>query len=111
MSITDPNSVLILGAGASKYFDLPLGGELIDLISSKLRSEIEEIRKSNSDFRSWYHSVHPTDGFNKARLMHTIQTGGRANGGNYSNAIILELLQRLEGQTAETIDTFIFRKP
>lgn len=40
MSITDPNSVLILGAGVSAPFGLSLGGDLIGAIGSQIRSEI-----------------------------------------------------------------------
>ncbi len=39
MAITDENTVLVLGAGVSVSFGLPLGGELINQISSILKIE------------------------------------------------------------------------
>lgn len=55
MAITDPNTVLILGAGVSVPFGLPTGANLIDDISQKLSFQLEDFQRRNEA----YFSINP----------------------------------------------------
>ena len=40
MAITDKDAVLILGAGASSQFNLPVGRGLLDKVRGKIKTEL-----------------------------------------------------------------------
>lgn len=125
MSITDEGSVLILGAGASEPFGLPLGARLIDLIADQIRAERRDLTRQN-DFdgrtieynriwgwansaSSWYeHPLHPSVYFANWRAPSDRHSPDAAA---LAVRELESLLQLLQGQTAETIDAFIAENP
>ena len=120
MAITDPNSVLILGAGVSAPFGLPLGGALIDEIAEALTAERGRIYTKEdwggSQARSNYmYSARDLEAFFKAPIYGAmgrkhLQPDGRelnwAEVDKDANRLVA-LRDLLRDQTSETIDDFI----
>lgn len=120
MSITDGNSVLLLGAGASKPFNIPLGGELIEEIKKQLVAERKHFRLGENK-----HHVRSDDLLNwelahefvRAPIHYTLFS--RKEGFSQSAAHLAtdaanqlkKLLDLLIDQTSETIDDFIVQNP
>jgi len=115
MAITDANSVLILGAGASVPFGLPLGGKLIDLIRELAENEIREHNRSfdSSDAIFFPQKAKTLDGTKKLTLE---SLGGSLSiySAEFEEAALKplhKLIELLTGQTSETIDDFIAINP
>lgn len=123
MAITDGNSVLLLGAGVSAPFQVPLGGDMIGAILKQLRSERTALRASNdqpmyntSDLSEAYNypeacmrfPIHAAIGFRDKNL-----TGNRFNQEEFRSDMddLLRLEDRLNNQTSESIDDFIVQNP
>jgi len=135
MPITDEKSVLILGAGASTQFDLPLGGELIELVVEQLTSEIRNINQviyesgNGGDDGKRYGVQHlkikgsyPKEYvFRHTPVMGTIIHSIIKNSDEPFKAIsevfnelmksIETVIEYLHNQTADTIDAFIAENP
>lgn len=122
MSIVDEGSVLILGAGSSVDFGLPLGGQLIDDIKSV-------VLKRTQSTDSWGDTVNLPSRWD-ASLIQRPQEGLKNPIGailsyqylrdrhNYTRAELYEKRteaflfgQELDGQTSDTIDDFISLNP
>ena len=123
MSITDPNSVLIVGAGASVDFGLPLGGELIQKTADYLLREGWTQRKGHFD---QYYPAPPylgnyirerMKGFDNpiAAALAKLAIHGRdrytENDLEETQNLAIELGGLLDNQTSETIDDFISQNP
>ena len=128
MAITDPNSVLILGAGVSVPFGLPTGAGLIDDIANNLKEQLRDfIRRNDYGF-----SVNPLYPVNSEKtflrysyLQPLLWKNGLVNSDmklaedrNQLDAIMhqeltkMEHLQKLlENQTSDSIDDFIIMNP
>ena len=116
MAITDSQSVLILGAGASVPFGLPLGGELIDLIRELIEAEISEFGNQYQDSSGLFFfgsGSSKIDG--EAQMMTGVLRGAQHYNYNGWNAFVKPPLENLHGlltgQTSQTIDDFIAINP
>jgi len=119
MFITDPDTVLIIGAGGSVPFRLPLGGELIDLIRHQLEAEIDALRPTRREIYGDEIAVRLSDyrGPYELRANEFLLAKSFVDDDFYPGldrapnlARIREmnsLRERLVGQTSETIDDFI----
>lgn len=123
MAITDQNTVLVLGAGVSVPFGLPLGGQLIEQIAKSLANEHSIIFKD--DDRYINHS--------QSRLMSAVYDPKQFQSTPIYGTALLEYYdpyfsrltdeaqneidklytfsQLLSNQTSETIDDFIVENP
>lgn len=122
MAITDPKSVLLLGAGVSAPFNLPLGGQFIDEIYAQLTAErrslgVEEHRKPSDIGASLVSAANDNSQFLKFPI-HTAVGLAQDKDGQLSRADVdremarlHELRNLLDGQTSETIDDFIVQNP
>jgi hypothetical protein len=121
MSIVEPGSVLILGAGSSADFGLPLGGQLIDIIKTvTLETEQKHGRWGEMEDRPTLWSadlLRPSVGLENpigALLNYQYLAPIR----NYLDDELrkvrtdaLNLGEALENQTSDTIDDFISLNP
>lgn len=115
MAITDENTVLILGAGVSAPFGIPLGGQFIDLIATAIETEGMLLEKD----RDLHAAVFDPPAFWKYPVHGPVlrpfiqQDGTILDPGGLQNE--RERLRQLGGllkhQTAETIDDFIVENP
>ena len=122
MAITGRGSVLILGAGVSADFGMPLGDQLVDLIVKKIGEESDAAKVASgrrsidagavvnwaAHSREW--TSHPIFGTALREKM----SGGQSLSHEQANAAhsdLLRLRQLLTNQTAETIDSFIAENP
>lgn len=120
MAITDPGSVLIIGAGASVPFGLPLGGDLIERIRRQLDAELEHINKRFERNAAQVYSSHLVRAIPLAAglpfcnaLHEQNDSRGRmieADARHYAGQL-RGLRDLLTGQTSETIDDFIAINP
>lgn len=123
MSITDKNTVFIVGAGTSAPFGLSLGGDLITSIANAISTERRLIESSDSRpygaLKTFaIGAVRTVPGFQRLPIHGTVlrrcwdeanrQFSDHAN--DYLRKIN-ELKDLLSGQTSETIDDFIVENP
>lgn len=124
MPITDPGSVLLLGAGVSSPFGVPLGGDLISNLADQIDNECRRaFEKDNFDRRfvsaqktiEWaahadlWHT-HPIFGtFVRSRVDRRFQFTQEQAHDVHRQISSLQAL--LKDQTAETIDAFIAENP
>lgn len=124
MSITDPGTVLLLGAGTSAPFGLPLGAELINLIGDAIRNERSAIYKNDDYFsssarQSYSYAASTEPGFLRFPVHGTLarshqkQPRGEIDWGGIDRdaARLVQLSELLRDQTSETIDDFIVENP
>lgn len=121
MAVTDKNSVLILGAGASVVFGMPLGGELIDLIKEQILAEISRLNsiKLNDFYRRCEDYIYRAIDHNEeifsipihATVFKTYTGTENYSHFNQQERALEELLGLLSNQTSETIDDFIVENP
>ena len=115
MAITDENAVLIVGAGVSAPFGIPVGGEFIGLIAEAIAREVK-LLDSNNELHAavfdppafWKYPVHGTV------LLPFIQQNGTVldpSGLAQERQRLGQLAELLRNQTAETIDDFIVENP
>ena len=74
MSITDPNSVLLIGAGTSLQFGMPDGTSLFELIRDQIISELRTDRRNflgKEAFRIILYKQH-SDTFNIAPIISAV---------------------------------------
>lgn len=123
MAITDPNTVLILGAGVSAPFGMPLGGPLIGQIASQIKSERTRIYEGGwtPDIRSnLIYAARDSEAFMQAPI-HGAFVRKHMNMSNPSEVHwhsvdeeagkLERLCALLSNQTSETIDDFIVENP
>ncbi|VAW01022.1 hypothetical protein MNBD_ALPHA04-2129 [hydrothermal vent metagenome] len=124
MAITDPNSVLILGAGVSAPFQLPLGGAMITDLSKMIGAEVGQLY-SEEDFmggqltqklRTSANTVHNFKRFpfhGTIARLHWSEDEGGFDVANLNTDLekIRKLKELLDNQTSETIDDFIVENP
>lgn len=127
MSIVNPNAVLILGAGASAQFNLPVGGSLLDDIAVKIEKELKVRQREFQDYgsngitRQLYGGGDRTTPLPYSYVSSPISSTYllQKSAGNQPNHEILNELikeagravQFLQNQTADTIDAFIAENP
>tara|TARA_R110002110_G_C13441379_1_gene716181 strand:- start:111 stop:1250 length:1140 start_codon:yes stop_codon:yes gene_type:complete len=124
MAITDRNTVLVLGAGATASFDYPLGSSLISNISDQISNEVASIYGrddwgSNELRQNLLSASRSPDGFNRfpihgaaaRRHLHENKRDFEADPMNVDLERIKELQQLVSNQTSETIDDFIVENP
>ena len=124
MAITEKNTVLVLGAGATAPFGFPLGSTLISDIAEQLQQEIRSIRDAddyggNQLRHKLMHAARSPDGFNRfpihgATAQRHISEDRRdlnAEAMNQDLGRIQSLADLLNNQTSETIDDFIVENP
>ena len=119
MAITDANSVLILGAGASVPFGFPLGGKLIDLIRELALAEVDDCKRENEakekTIRADHTYIHPRIGLGSGRFMLKVLCKDTWGSDDLLAFEEIEKLKNvaslLNGQTSETIDDFIAINP
>jgi len=126
MPITNDNAVLILGAGASAQFNLPIGGDLLAEIRNNIADEISETRNDILDYNPSYalkafynsgsHQPRPSS-YQFTPIFATylsIKSPDFRASGNDIQEILEEAktaVKYLTGQTADTIDAFIAENP
>ena len=122
MAITDKDAVLILGAGASSQFNLPVGRGLLDKVRGKIKTELENItaisppsvlqilhRRNNPTNPRYNYRSYPILGTYLLQLTAEQQ----AEHQNF-NLIVSEARRAVDfltSQTADTIDAFIAQNP
>ena len=119
MAITDADTVLVLGAGTSAPFGLPLGGILIDRIRKRISSEraylsgdyfSSRLQEASVSYAAFYRMPF----FGAVGYSHVEWNG---NSGRIKRSVstdlgkIGELEALLANQTSETIDDFIVENP
>lgn len=122
MTIADSRSVLLLGAGVSEPFGMPLGGQLVSRIARQIGKELRaaEIEDSYGQKAIATHRIQ--DWASYAAAWHDYPIHGTvvaADGtGRFTPAgmtaartQLQDLLALLQNQTAETIDAFIAENP
>jgi hypothetical protein len=124
MAITEKNTILVLGAGATAPFGFPLGSTLISDIAEQLQREIKSIQDAN-DYggnqlrQKLMYAARSPDGFSRfpihgATAQRHISKDRRdldAEAMNQDLARIRSLADLLNNQTSETIDDFIVENP
>jgi hypothetical protein len=123
MAITDENTCLVIGAGVSAPFGLPLGGGLIDKIRGSLEVELNKLDENNN-FRSDITSKiigasTQRKSFSDLPYIGSIMTPyvtsersiSDVHGANEALTQARQLVHLLDGQTSETIDDFIVENP
>ena len=115
MAITDSGSVLILGAGASAPFGLPLGGSLIDLVRDLLLAELEHrAAKPNRQRDAVYITSRPKKNgksqFITASILQSRNVPSALRDFEI-NTPMRRLARLLDNQTSQTIDDFIAINP
>jgi len=125
MSIIERNSVLIIGAGVSKPFGIPLGGEMMDKIQEGLAADQRAIRGNGTespprDLRGYVvNSFSSLRGFWSAPYWGSVLSRNASSetrevdreGLNRDIRMLMELENLLSNQTSETIDDFIVENP
>lgn len=123
MALGDGKSVLLLGAGASAPFNIPIGGGMIEAIGHQLDTERKylgakagqlvldktRIGEALSDLRIFYKMpIHATIGLAEKNIKQNrlcpeeFQT---------DMAVLLEFERLLHNQTSDSIDDFIVQNP
>lgn len=127
MSVTNENAVLILGAGASAQFNLPVGGSLLDDIRDKVQ---KELTKTNSEIQAYsiYDTLDKFYGSNQSDELYLSRYTERPIFATYlyqsspnkraTYECVIKLVDEAERavrflkiQTADTIDAFIAENP
>ncbi len=120
MTITDTDSVLVLGAGVSAPFGLSLGGDMISKLSTSIKSEVYKLSNPNRSEDSGWNDVsgeaNTLDGFKNSPILSTAANFQATPDYNSSTGTTIlekvkELQKLLDGQTSETIDDFIVENP
>ena len=121
MTITQDRSALILGAGSSVIFGMPLGAELMEAIRLQIEAEEKKLDTvANKDFdRSYVKFLKQAVSQNNeifSVLIHAVLYEKYSDGlknRRYSEqkAKLTNLLGLLSNQTSETIDDFIVENP
>lgn len=132
MSITNPSSVFIVGAGASSDFGLPLGGPLLSEVRDELLFQVNEMEEdlfrqpkrdgliwarlnqkrertgyATSDYPIW---MWLKDNNEKEEDEHHIHNGNAKYFRRIASKLI-SVAELLDEQTSETIDDFIAMNP
>ena len=125
MALTDENSVLILGAGASAPFGVPVGSALIDTIARNLSKQLFDMQECRQGANFLFDHLSKIDNYEaynrfpylqpllwlvidtKTNLFSAIQD--TSNIAEISNHIqkMSELRGLLDNQTSDSIDDFI----
>jgi hypothetical protein len=100
MSIIDKGSVLLLGAGSSKPFGLPLGEELMVEIPRNI---------DNADYYAPPYTERPS--YSNERILGQVFIDPPKQEKKYEINEINELLKIITDQTSESIDDFIRENP
>lgn len=121
MAITDENTVLILGAGVSVPFGLPLGGELIENIAKQLKEELDFWERNSGGYNlqeALNASRYARDYFERPILGSVSYRAFDSRANNFDQSKIRlsveklkKLRELLNNQTSETIDDFIVQNP
>lgn len=124
MAITDEDTILVLGAGVSAPFGLPLGGHLITSIAEQLELELTELHKEASfpgdAQRKLVDAARYNDAFLRFPVLSAIthehvnlETGDLNNLDEVKQQIdsAKRLVGLLNNQTSEAIDDFIVENP
>jgi|GEM_PF-4155425 len=121
MAITDPNTVLILGAGVSVPFGLPLGGSLINDLHKAIVWEQNRFDSEDSNFHLGSilrAAANRPDAFRDYPIHGAIakkhlsdQNEFDTNGIDSDLLNLKKLKDLLQNQTSETIDDFIVENP
>lgn len=114
MSIIDSDSILIVGAGCSSQFGLPMGGQLLNMLHDQLQQAQQIIRDKNFSNGGVNYYALQVSGFMKAPVFAALLKRYCFDGhvflaANFQNLLdrMVELEKRLSGQTSETIDDFL----
>jgi hypothetical protein len=121
MAITDQQTVLILGAGVSVPFGLPLGGSLIDDLHKAITRALNILESENANFRLTSiltAAANTPEGFQKYPIHGAVakkhlsdQNEFDHNGITSDLQSLIKLRDLLRDQTSETIDDFIVENP
>lgn len=124
MAITDPNSVLVLGAGVSAPFGLSLGGDMISEVSNAIRLELRsadgEVSSVISTLEGSLRSaIIRNSKYHKYSILSAVASSFWDSGNskfemsnvNLEIMKLRELENLLRDQTSETIDDFIVENP
>ncbi len=123
MAITDENSVLILGAGSSADFQLPLGGALIEEISKQVLETGWSFQanswgdKGNRPPNLVKYIREPSSGLNEpvwaAIAWKCLNSDGQCDSRDLDAATkrAIEIGNIARNQTSETVDDFISQNP
>lgn len=108
MSITDSDSVLILGAGVSAPFGLSLGGDLIGQISNQIMAELQ-----NREARFLHNLIqdHPREAFQIAPIMASYLVKEKDDPKSDYTMVAKRAVESLEASTHDTIDDFMIDYP
>jgi len=111
MSITEQNSVLILGAGTSVPHGLALGGDLIGQLEKSIRSEVESTayRERRNAIKGVLSNAQYFDKYPILRALAYKHDSEYAL--NEGLGYLEKLAGLLKNQTSETIDDFIVQNP
>jgi len=116
----EPNTVIVLGAGASAPFDLPLGDQLYKSLIKQLGAWDEKLRQPDRPFSVRPFSVHNVEYFRRdpigslvAYLNSPLSQEFLPNNFDRQSVprILVEFLEQLRSQTSDTIDRFIHDNP
>lgn len=102
MAVTSENAVLILGAGSSAAFGLPLGGQFLTGVREQIRKEFDSFKQDHE--RGFAEGGQY--GFWRRPVINTLQQAKR-----YEPDKLKGLGELLADQTSETIDDFIVENP
>jgi hypothetical protein len=122
MAITDQNAVLIIGAGVSAPFNVPLGGQLIDEIRDQLTREREALdiqgkRRPHNLLEAAVAAANNYDLFLRYPIHTTLAMKHEKSDMLHIADVepdmfrLHDLRMLLDGQTSETIDDFIVQNP
>lgn len=124
MPITDEGSVLILGAGVSAPFGIPLGGDLITKIADQITRESRSAYENDHFDRPHISARKTIDWAAHADVWHSFPIYGSlirskvdqdfrltSEKAREADTELQKLLGLLTDQTAETIDAFIAENP
>jgi hypothetical protein len=124
MSIANPQTVFIVGAGASEPFNVPMGGEIMDMLAKQIRQEESTLFKQqeSTDWearqRIWDTQANnavfwetPIYGAMAKDWVDRAKTEVNGVALHQGRTKLNELQRLLSNQTSETIDDFIIENP